>query len=87
MPKPRYDEEENVSRHAATDADCCQEMADKYGWFLKRIELIENTFTSCTSPNTRQRFKSLANSESPLKRTIAVLSRVPYNSIPLNPSC
>jgi hypothetical protein len=42
MLKPRYDEEENVSRHAAADSDCCKEMEDKYGWDLKRIEPIEN---------------------------------------------
>lgn len=41
MPKPRYDEEENVSRHAAADADCFQEMEDKYGWELKRVEPIK----------------------------------------------
>lgn len=42
MPKPRYDEERNESRHAAADADCCEEMADKYGWNLKRVELTNN---------------------------------------------
>ena len=30
MAKPRYDEEENKSRHGAADDDCCDEMADKY---------------------------------------------------------
>jgi hypothetical protein len=29
MPKPRYDEDENKSRHAAVDGDCCEEMAEK----------------------------------------------------------
>jgi hypothetical protein len=43
MPKPRYDEEENVSRHAAADADCCEEMADRYGWKLVDVEETGNT--------------------------------------------
>jgi hypothetical protein len=38
MPKPRYDEEENVSRHAAAEPSDCLKMEDKYGWKLKRIE-------------------------------------------------
>jgi hypothetical protein len=38
MPKPRYDEEENVPRHAAADADSCREMADQYGWKLVDVE-------------------------------------------------
>jgi hypothetical protein len=35
---PRYDPDENVSRHGATDPDKCEEMADKYDWNLIRIE-------------------------------------------------
>ncbi len=38
MPKSRYDEDENKSRHAAADEDCCDEMADKYGWQLVDVE-------------------------------------------------
>jgi hypothetical protein len=38
MPKPRYDEDENVSRHGATDEGCCEEMERKYGWDLVRVE-------------------------------------------------
>jgi len=38
MPKPRYDEEENKSRHAAADIECCEEMAQKYGWRLVDVE-------------------------------------------------
>ena len=38
MPKPRYDENENKSRHAAADEDCCDEMAEKYGWQLVDVE-------------------------------------------------
>ncbi|MFN6514933.1 MAG: hypothetical protein RMY29_010565 [Nostoc sp. CreGUA01] len=38
MPKPRYDEDENVSRHAATSKDGCMEMERKYGWKLIEIE-------------------------------------------------
>jgi hypothetical protein len=34
----RYDPDENVSRHGATDPDQCEDMADKYGWSLVRIE-------------------------------------------------
>ena len=35
---PRYDPDENVSRHGATDPDKCEEMVDKYSWNLVRIE-------------------------------------------------
>ncbi|GET40843.1 hypothetical protein [Microseira wollei] len=38
MPKPRYDEEENVSRHGAADKADCEEMAEKYGWELVDVE-------------------------------------------------
>jgi hypothetical protein len=38
MPKPRYDEEENKSRHAATDEGKCEEMSRKYGWELIEVE-------------------------------------------------
>jgi len=36
----RYDQDENISRHAATDEECCYEMETKYGWTLKRIEKL-----------------------------------------------
>ena len=39
MTKPRYDEEENVSRHGATSEGKCDEMRKKYGWNLIRVEL------------------------------------------------
>lgn len=42
MPKPRYDEDENVSRHAATSPKKCQDMEKKYGWKLKRVELTSD---------------------------------------------
>lgn len=38
MPKPRYDEEKDKSRHAAADEDCCEEMAQKYGGRLVDVE-------------------------------------------------
>lgn len=38
MPKPRYDEDKNETRHAAVDEDRCDEMSDKYGWPLKVTE-------------------------------------------------
>ncbi|MEA5471494.1 hypothetical protein [Spirulina sp. 06S082] len=38
MSKPRYDQEDNKSRHAAVDPDCCEEMAQKYSWRLVDIE-------------------------------------------------
>jgi len=34
--------EPKESRHAATDRDKCQEMADKYGWELLRVEPTDN---------------------------------------------
>lgn len=42
MPKSRYDEEENKSRHAAADEDCCEEMSEKYGWKLVDTEETGN---------------------------------------------
>lgn len=38
MPKPRYDEEEDKSRHAVADIDCCDEIAHSYGWRLVNVE-------------------------------------------------
>ncbi len=35
MLKPRYDEEEDVSRHAAPEAGDCLEMESKYDWKLR----------------------------------------------------
>lgn len=43
MTKPRYDEEENISRHAAVSASDCLEMQEKYGWTLERIEELPPT--------------------------------------------
>ncbi|AFZ22483.1 hypothetical protein Cylst_0106 [Cylindrospermum stagnale PCC 7417] len=42
MTKPRYDEKEDKSRHAAADEDCCEEMAEKYGWRLVDTEKTGN---------------------------------------------
>ena len=44
MTKKRYDDQENVSRHSATNEECCEEMEKKYNWKLKRIEQSEDTF-------------------------------------------
>jgi hypothetical protein len=44
MPKPRYEEEEDVSRHSAADEGCCEEMEEKYGWELVAIEEINDPF-------------------------------------------
>lgn len=44
MPKPRDDDEENKSRHAAADEDCCDEMAEKYGWQLVDVEKTATPF-------------------------------------------
>lgn len=38
MPKPRYDEDEGVSRHAAVTEGDCENMASKYGWELIGVE-------------------------------------------------
>jgi hypothetical protein len=38
MPKPRYDEDENVSRHAAASEGDRENMARKYGWELIEVE-------------------------------------------------
>lgn len=43
MPKPRYDEEENVSRHGAADADRCEEMAERNAWDLVDVEETGNS--------------------------------------------
>lgn len=42
MPKPRYDENENKSRHSAANDDCCDEMAETYGWKLVDVEETRN---------------------------------------------
>ena len=36
--KPRYDPDENISRHSATDPEQCQKMAKHQGWELIRWE-------------------------------------------------
>lgn len=38
MPKFRYNEDEDVSRHAAVSADDCKQMERKYSWELIAIE-------------------------------------------------
>ena len=38
MPKPRYDKQRNISRHAATSKDDCVKMERKYGWHLIDVE-------------------------------------------------
>jgi hypothetical protein len=40
MPKPRYDEEKDETRHAAASEEYCEDMADTYGWTLKQAELV-----------------------------------------------
>jgi hypothetical protein len=40
MTTPRYDEEEDISRHAAVDANACLEMESNHKWKLKRIEVL-----------------------------------------------
>lgn len=37
---PRYDPEEDVSRHAATSPEKCKEMKKNHGWDLVDIEEI-----------------------------------------------
>lgn len=37
----RYEPDEDKSRHAAADPDCCEEMEQKYGWKLIEIEKID----------------------------------------------
>ena len=41
MVKPRYDADKDESRHGATSPDKCPEMENKYGWKLKRVEIVE----------------------------------------------
>ena len=36
----RYDPEEDVSRHAATDFKKCKDMERHYGWKLKDVERL-----------------------------------------------
>jgi hypothetical protein len=36
--RPRYDPEENISRHSATDPEKCDQMAKRQGWELIRWE-------------------------------------------------
>jgi hypothetical protein len=66
MPKPRYDEDENVSRHAAVDEDCCEEMAEKYGWILVDVEETGNAVleVDCVFEGTTEFPKSYYDTES-----------------------
>jgi hypothetical protein len=41
MVKPRYDAEEDVSRHGAASKKDCEKMEKKYGWRLKDVEKIK----------------------------------------------
>jgi hypothetical protein len=41
MPKPRYDEERDETRHGAVDEEQCEEMEKKYNWDLKAVEQTE----------------------------------------------
>ena len=35
--RPRYDPEENISRHSATDPEKCEKMVKRQGWeFIRR---------------------------------------------------
>jgi hypothetical protein len=38
MPEPRYDPDEDVSRHAVSDVGKCLEIRDRYKWNLRRSE-------------------------------------------------
>jgi len=40
MVKPRYDPDEDVSRHGATDDAQCLEMESRQGWKLVRVEPV-----------------------------------------------
>lgn len=40
MPKPRYDQNKNESRHAAVDRKNCEQMAERQKWRLKGVEVI-----------------------------------------------
>ncbi|MGK7928352.1 MAG: hypothetical protein AB4290_24450 [Spirulina sp.] len=38
----RYDPDENISRHGATDPQKCEEMQQKYKWNLIRVEITDD---------------------------------------------
>jgi hypothetical protein len=40
----RYDPEEDVSRHAVTEKERCQQIEKRYSWKLKRIESLNDIF-------------------------------------------
>lgn len=40
--KPRYDKDENISRHGAVSPDDCYRMEKRQNWKLKRIEETPN---------------------------------------------
>ena len=42
MTNPRYDPDEDKSRHAAADEDCCEEMEAKYGCTLVETERLDS---------------------------------------------
>ena len=43
MPKPRYDDKKDETRHAAVDDEACASMKKKYGWDLKEVKLTETS--------------------------------------------
>jgi hypothetical protein len=61
MPKPRYDEEKDETRHAAASEECCEDMADSYGWNLKQVDPLPSEVLSvdcvfdgyCEFPSSR----------------------------------
>ena len=46
MSPPRYYDEKNETRHAATSEEACTNMEEKYGWQLKNVEESGNSILS-----------------------------------------
>ncbi len=46
MPKPRYDEQKDESRHGAANQERCLEMENKHGWELKNVEYTQDSILS-----------------------------------------
>ncbi|WP_190716179.1 hypothetical protein [Oscillatoria sp. FACHB-1406] len=58
--KPRYDEDKDISRHAAVGKENCHNMERRYGWKLLDIEELPITAQSITNSH---RFCTIPQSE------------------------
>ncbi len=71
MPKPRYDEQKDETRHGAANQERCLEMENKHGWELKNVEYTQDSILSvdcifdgyCEFPPEARQKESIATTE------------------------